>query len=487
MKTLTRPNRANGFTLVELAIAIAISALIISGGLAFQLDTVRKQQASAQGDQIKTLNGYVATYETNYYGNLVNGTPIAGVSNEYAPTVAELKTIGVIPASFNATNLYGGGFTISVSKTPTSCVAPNCDITGTVALNNVIKNPVSGTPDYPLLGTAASEAGGDAGFSDSGAPANITGPNGTFTLANPNGAIAGILGMRSGYGSSGFSQFLRRDGSLPMLGNLDMGNNNVTNAATVTATGLTVNGNASITGSTTTGTLTSTGATTVGSLISNGNVSVTGNITDTGGIASTGNITTSSALLSNTLAPNSGTTLGLNAVTTNFNGGTGIINAGNINGSNITATGNVSAAGTTSGGYLKANNTITAGAACSPNGIVGEDAANALYSCQSGTWKQATGSNGGVIPASQQPSTFSGHPAYTSSGYYYTSGYALYFLSYTYGNSFVCGNFTSNCSIGCNVGFTFYSQSFSLNTTGIVSTGGGPCLYITPVGNYPWS
>jgi prepilin-type N-terminal cleavage/methylation domain-containing protein len=419
MKALTHHNRSKGFTLVELAIAIAISALVISGGLAFQLDTVRKQQASAQGDQIKTLNGYVAIYETNYYGNLVNGTPIAGVANEYAPTVAELKAIGAIPNSLNATNLYGGGFTISVSKTPTGCVAPNCDITGTVALNNVIKNPVSGTPDYPLLGTAASEAGGDAGFSDSSAPANISGLNGTFTLANPNGAVAGILGMRSGYGSSGFSQFLRRDGSLPMIGNLDMGNNSVNNAATVTATGLTVNGNASFIGT---------------------------------------------------------------------------INAGNINGSNfaaignVTATGNMTASGTTSGGYLKANNTVTAQAACSPNGIVGEDASNALYSCQSGTWKQATGS-GTVIPVSQLPSTFSGHQAYVPSlpsAFYYTSGYALYLNYPGFGNYLVCGNFTSSCTNVCSDGLGSYSNFYYLNTTGIIATGGGGSCSL-PVGNFPWS
>ncbi|WP_141687530.1 shufflon system plasmid conjugative transfer pilus tip adhesin PilV, partial [Pseudomonas putida] len=46
------------------------------------------------------------------------------------------------------------------------------------------------------------------------------------------------------------------------------------------------------------------------------------------------------------------------------------------------------------GEYLQLNGVATEGAGCSPNGLVGRNAAGLTLSCQSGVWK----SNGGGAP-----------------------------------------------------------------------------------------
>ncbi|MGG7318360.1 shufflon system plasmid conjugative transfer pilus tip adhesin PilV, partial [Escherichia coli] len=64
------------------------------------------------------------------------------------------------------------------------------------------------------------------------------------------------------------------------------------------------------------------------------------------------------------------------------------------------------------GEYLQLEKTATAGTSCSPNGLVGRDSTGAILSCQSGTWRRASGStvltgkiaNGQQIPL---PSGFS--------------------------------------------------------------------------------
>lgn len=86
-------------------------------------------------------------------------------------------------------------------------------------------------------------------------------------VLNAGVPVAGILGVRAGYGSSGWAQLLRRDGSLPMTGALNMGAQNINNTNAVNATTLATTGAATIGG-----TLGVTGATTTNGLTNNGDL-----------------------------------------------------------------------------------------------------------------------------------------------------------------------------------------------------------------------
>ncbi|MGE9442279.1 shufflon system plasmid conjugative transfer pilus tip adhesin PilV [Escherichia coli] len=85
----------------------------------------------------------------------------------------------------------------------------------------------------------------------------------------------------------------------------------------------------------------------------------------------------------------------------------GIYTGGQVKGGTVRADGRLY-----TGEYLQLEGTATAGASCSPNGLVGRDSTGAILSCQSGSWRRASGStvltgkiaNGQQIPL---PSGFS--------------------------------------------------------------------------------
>lgn len=225
--------------LLELAVVAVISTLVIANQINDVKNKAVEAQFSGQGDLMNTLKGAVSTYIANNYSALVNGTAVAGVVNPYAPTIAELQNPAVspLPSGFNATSLLGPAYVVTIAKSPAACVAPACDITGLVYLNAAVVDTSNGRVDGARIGVALSQIGGDGAVSDSMDPANVRGLGGSFLLPNPAGSVAGILAVRTGYGSSAFSQFLRRDGSLPMTGNLNMGGKDIANAGGATLAG----------------------------------------------------------------------------------------------------------------------------------------------------------------------------------------------------------------------------------------------------------
>ncbi|EOD3492718.1 shufflon system plasmid conjugative transfer pilus tip adhesin PilV, partial [Cronobacter malonaticus] len=115
---------------------------------------------------------------------------------------------------------------------------------------------------YDLLGKAIQEAGIDSGMTQSATV--VSGFRGAWKETSTdysNITTAGLIGYRVGYDSAMYSVYLRRDGTLPMTGDLNMGGKDINNVKDTTATG-----------STTSDTLHSIGATTVGSTLNVGGV-----------------------------------------------------------------------------------------------------------------------------------------------------------------------------------------------------------------------
>lgn len=227
MKTFSKQQGAA--LLLELAIVAIITTFMIASQINDVKNKAVEAQFSAQGDLMNALKGAVSTYIANNYSALVNGTAVAGVANAYAPTVAELQNPAVsnLPPGFNANSLLGPAYVVQIAKSPAACTPPACDITGMAYLNGAVIDSSNGRVDGARLGIALSQIGGDGALSDSMDPANVRGIGGAFTIANPAGSVAGVLAVRTGYGSSAFSQFLRRDGSLPMTGALNMGSKDI--------------------------------------------------------------------------------------------------------------------------------------------------------------------------------------------------------------------------------------------------------------------
>ncbi len=253
---------------------------------------------SAQGTVLRRIGEGVNHYIVNHYSALVNDTPIPGVAELYAPTIVELQAIGDLDAGFQPVSLFSGlPYQVALSRTPAGCTPPACDISGLVYIRGAITDPSTGAP--APLGDALATLGGDGAYSDTLTPDRLSGPNGAWMTRNPLGNVASVLAMRVGYGTSGFSQFVRRDGSVPMEGDLNFQGtdgtrhniNNVqsVNADTVNATGdltagkdIRVKEDASVWGAVYAG----------GKIETSGFVSAHGGIYSDGDIESYGSITT---------------------------------------------------------------------------------------------------------------------------------------------------------------------------------------------------
>lgn len=415
----------------------------------------RMTKAAAQGKQLATWSNSVATYSTIFYNNLVNGTSIAGVADIYAPTVAELRALGLISATFSAANMYNGNYGAKITKTPIGCVAPNCDIENLAYLTNPITNTMNGRLDVPVLGKAAQTLGEDAGYSDLSTPGTVMGPDGKWSVVNPVGNVAGILVMRSGYNSSAMGQFMRRDGALPATGAQNMGGQDVNNVNSLRSTSITNTGNATVggalgvTGQTTTNGITNNGALQTGNTTINGTAAITGAATVAGNLAVTGTST-------------------LRGVTNTGN----IANTGNItNTGTIASTGNIRTDADVETGRLYLKTVVANGASCAGfTGYQAATAAGSIASCINGTWQTPAANIPPPSPCNATTVSFmgcTGSVPYTqhaqTANVTVTSGSGSAVYSCNNGSwSFQSGNCTPPPA-GCSATTVYWSGSASCN------------------------
>lgn len=220
------PARSLGFTLFEVALAL----IIITVGSLFAFQAMLREQerrtATLVGEQVRTLAGAVNTY-------IVNNYPTLTATASSAVDLATLRAQSLLPASFTDTNVQGSTYTIRLLRTGT---APNWNIEGVVVTNNPVTDGVN--PSLNLAGVAVAAIGADGGLSYDGT--TLSGAQGSWSHTQANfPAITQIaqVGARVGAGTSQFTQFLRRDGSLPMTGALNMGGQSINSAQNLTLSG----------------------------------------------------------------------------------------------------------------------------------------------------------------------------------------------------------------------------------------------------------
>lgn len=169
---------------------------------------------------------------------------------------------------------------------------PNYIINGLITTTNVWVD--GGKVRYDLLGKAMQAAGIDSGMTKTDTAASGYGGQWSeLSTDYSNITAAGLLAYRVGYDSAMYSVYLRRDGTLPMTGDLNMGGQNIYNAQNITAAGTTMSG-----------TLKSTGETQVGTTLTVGsNASVGGDITASGNVYSGQSVIANGNMATNGLSP----------------------------------------------------------------------------------------------------------------------------------------------------------------------------------------
>ena len=237
-------NYVNGFTLIELILALGVGVMV--SFIKFQ-DMKNEQdlmKASAAGEQIQRIGYAVNNYISLRYDKLSTLTSSSSQSNDPGPrtcsgntctiTVQTLKNDGILPNSYVDSNAFKSPYSIVIKRTGSS---PNYVLDAMITTSAAWIES-GNNPRYDLLGFAMQKAGIDSGMTKSNTKAD--GYNGSWSEQSTsfnNITKAGQLAFRAGYNASLYSAYLRRDGTLPMTGNLNMGNNDINNAKNITASG----------------------------------------------------------------------------------------------------------------------------------------------------------------------------------------------------------------------------------------------------------
>ena len=240
-------NIKKGFTLIELILVIGVG--LAMSFTAFQSMSHKQEQlkASIVGQQIKNVGEAVNVYVANHYDALSTLSNSTGTTTDVGPrtctaassscviTTTTLTNEGLLPPTFSGKNAFNSTYTIVLKRSGTS---PYYTISGLVTTTDPWKGPGNAIR-YDWLGTAMQSAGLDSGMTRDIAT-RVNGYNGQWVVDNTsysNITQLGQLAYITGYGSNSYSVYLRRDGILPMTGQLNMNGNDIGNARNITASG----------------------------------------------------------------------------------------------------------------------------------------------------------------------------------------------------------------------------------------------------------
>ena len=242
-----------GFTLIELMLVISVGLAITFASFQQMLRINEDNQAKIIGEQIKQVGNSVNSYIAVHYDKLSSLQDSNGSTQDPGPrtcgiitstcsiTIKTLINEGLLPQTYSDKNLFNSAYTIIIKR---SGASPYYNVTGLITTDNAWigdKNNIR----FDLLGKAMQEAGVDSGMNREN-PNILNGYKGLWNHTNSdyyNITKLGQLGFQVGYGSYSYSIYLRRDGTLPMTGNLNMGSQSINNDQNINGAGnLTMNG-----------------------------------------------------------------------------------------------------------------------------------------------------------------------------------------------------------------------------------------------------
>lgn len=397
-----------GFSLLELILVLGVGSMMAF--MRFQ-DMKTEQEnvmAKAVGQQMKQIGEAVNGYINIRYDKLSTLTSSSSQSSDPGPrtcngsgceiTYQTLINEGLLPVSYTGVNAQKSSYKIMLKR---SGATPNYVVNGLIT--TTLPWSESGKLRYDLLGKAMQEAGIDSGMTKTTSNAFGYGGQWSETSANFNNITsAGQLAFRVGFNSALYSIYLRRDGTLPMTGNLNMGGQSIYNAQDITAAGTTTTGILKTNTATVGTTLNVAGVTTLASDLNvSGNGQVNGNLNS--------NKTLSGATVtsrSETYTQNWFRTLGDGGIyfqkygggwnmgdtaTINAYGGKNVQTSAGFYGGYIKSTGNIDANGRVNAGeFVYINGQANVGWGCSPNGLQGRTPEGAILSCVNGVWKSSS-------------------------------------------------------------------------------------------------
>lgn len=226
-------NASKAFTLIELVLVISVGLTISFLSFQKMISEHENTQAKSVGQQIKKIGDSVNSYIVNHYDKLSTLSNANGTATDQGPrtcvtttntcsiTIQTLINDGLLPTTYSGKNIYNSSYTINLKRTGTS---PYYTISGLVLTTDAWLD-TSTKIRHDLVGKAMQEAGIDSGTTRDSTSV-VNGYNGNWHVDStdfPSVNKKGLLAYQVGFGSNSYSVFLRRDGVLPMTGNLNMG------------------------------------------------------------------------------------------------------------------------------------------------------------------------------------------------------------------------------------------------------------------------
>lgn len=415
--------KLNGFTLIEILLVIGVIMIMSIIKIRDINEETEDMQAKMLANQIQTVAEATNAFLVLKYNEL-STLSSTGVScnkgtNTCNITLQNLNDNALLPPNFSSTTILGNPYEIQLKRTGSS---PNYMMSGLVLTKGVknTENKIS----LIFSGKVLRKIGRDGGLNKN--KGNIIGTSGGWSadsnlfpvLSDKVNYIGSAVGTLSG----AYYVYLRRDGSLPMTGDLNMDGHNIKNVNNLTATGtLTTNGD-----------------------ISGSNISAGGNLSATGNANINGTINSNQRITGKEIYSNSETytnnwfrTMGdggiyfqkygggwnmtdANTITA-YNGkniqttaglyggyvkSTGNIDVnGTLNSGNIVASGNIvssnnvkgntleSTGRSTVGEFIQLNGQGTAGLACSTNGLISRSSNGDILICKKSIWRNISVQN----------------------------------------------------------------------------------------------
>lgn len=224
-----RRSRQGGFAMMEVTLALIITAVIATGAIKASALANKLNFASSQGGALAIARNAGETYAQENYIALQQGTSVT--KNGYTiaagnqpgqtmrPSIENLIRLGYLQNGFSEDSFFSNGqapgkFRFEVERTPEGCWAigsgEQCDVGGRVYIDKPIQAAGSNEADGPAISAIAEKVGVNAGFSILPDTSKITYLGGSGFTPNPIlGNPAGVVVARFGFGASGLSQFVR--------------------------------------------------------------------------------------------------------------------------------------------------------------------------------------------------------------------------------------------------------------------------------------